>query len=501
MYLPGLTYAGLPVTPGAYQTTCACVPIDASFLVIGVTDGFLARFDPTGSTLLFATFFGVTNGSGNALAVAGDGSAYVGSPTGVYRFDSAGASLLASSRPWVNAQAIALAPAGGVYLAGVAGSGTNQFQPTAGAFQTDAGTQPVLPGQGLPVPVGILLMDPQLDQTLAATYYSGRYSGLPKTLAVDGAGNVYLGGYSAIRGLPTRTPLVEGFGTSLGTGFVAELSGDLSALLFASDFGNNVYFGVTGLAAAAGGGFVLGGATDTGDVWINSVQTAAPPPLRIDAVENAASLMNDAISPGETILVRGAGFAPGAQLLVSGTTVAPISVTANAIAAALPATLPDGPVVFQVAAAGGLSNAVVVAGAATSPGLFSTDGSGVGQGYILNQDGTLNSPANPAAPGDQVTIFATGAGPVSISDGYAVAEYLPAVYIDGFYCDGVAAAIGSGGRTSGRCLPVDGLRSQPGFHGRQQSEPGQLYLSPQVGVVLNMNGAASQDGLSISIGQ
>ena len=46
--------------------------------------------------------------------------------------------------------------------------------------------------------------------------------------------------------------------------------------------------------------------------------------------------------------------------------------------------------------------------AETVPGLFTLDGSGQGQGAVLNQDHTVNSPSNPAAPGSIVQIFATG---------------------------------------------------------------------------------------------
>lgn len=46
----------------------------------------------------------------------------------------------------------------------------------------------------------------------------------------------------------------------------------------------------------------------------------------------------------------------------------------------------------------------------TVPAIFTLGGSGIGQGAILNQDYTINSPANPAARGSVVMIFATGAG-------------------------------------------------------------------------------------------
>ena len=44
------------------------------------------------------------------------------------------------------------------------------------------------------------------------------------------------------------------------------------------------------------------------------------------------------------------------------------------------------------------------------PGIFTDDLSGKGQGAILNQDGSINSASNPAAPGSTIQIFGTGGG-------------------------------------------------------------------------------------------
>jgi uncharacterized protein (TIGR03437 family) len=45
-----------------------------------------------------------------------------------------------------------------------------------------------------------------------------------------------------------------------------------------------------------------------------------------------------------------------------------------------------------------------------SPAVFSMNGEGGGQGAILNQDGSVNTHSNPAAPGSVVVLYATGAG-------------------------------------------------------------------------------------------
>jgi uncharacterized protein (TIGR03437 family) len=55
-----------------------------------------------------------------------------------------------------------------------------------------------------------------------------------------------------------------------------------------------------------------------------------------------------------------------------------------------------------------VSKAVPIAGA--KPGIFTNDGSGHGQGAILNLDYSLNGPAQPATGGQDVMIYATGEG-------------------------------------------------------------------------------------------
>ena len=48
--------------------------------------------------------------------------------------------------------------------------------------------------------------------------------------------------------------------------------------------------------------------------------------------------------------------------------------------------------------------------AVAAPALFSANSSGKGNGAILNQDNTPNSPANPAEKGSVVVLFGTGEG-------------------------------------------------------------------------------------------
>jgi uncharacterized protein (TIGR03437 family) len=48
--------------------------------------------------------------------------------------------------------------------------------------------------------------------------------------------------------------------------------------------------------------------------------------------------------------------------------------------------------------------------AVTSPGIFTSNASGSGQAAVMNEDGTLNSPSNPAPIGSIITFFETGEG-------------------------------------------------------------------------------------------
>jgi uncharacterized protein (TIGR03437 family) len=420
--------------------------------------------------------------------------------------------MLAKGVPKIAAQAMALRSDGSVYISGVSlgQAGTpGAFQPTPGAAQTDPNFpprleyQPQLNGQQ-----AIVRMDAQLQTTLAATYFGGPYNMAVSALALDANGNVYVGGSTSPRGLPTVTPLAEAFG-SPGTGFAAKLAGDLSAVEFSSYFGDTENFNVRSVAVGAGGSLILGGATiqnvstpsPPGTVWVNSLVLTAPPALRIDSVGNAASRVSDPISPGETIVVTGAGFGSDAQLLVGGVPVRTIAVAQTQITAVSSMKLPDAAVAVQVQSGGALSNAVLAPVAAASPGLFSVDGSGLGQGYILNQDGTRNTPDNPAKPGDRITIFATGVGPVTFDHGYAVTANPVSMYVDIFYALGVAAIMG----------PVDGF---PGdVYQLTVYVPNQAQLiainpdlknfkyPPQVGVVLKIAGGSSQNGLALSIAQ
>jgi len=82
---------------------------------------------------------------------------------------------------------------------------------------------------------------------------------------------------------------------------------------------------------------------------------------------------------------------------------------------------------LQVEYRGVRSEAYTVPVVESAPGIFTLDSSGRGAGAILNQDGTINSPSQPAATGSIIVLYATGEGqtdPAGI-DGKLAGEILP----------------------------------------------------------------------------
>jgi uncharacterized protein (TIGR03437 family) len=81
----------------------------------------------------------------------------------------------------------------------------------------------------------------------------------------------------------------------------------------------------------------------------------------------------------------------------------------------------------QVEYTGLRSEAVTVPVLPSRPGVFTQDGSGQGQGAILNEDGSINSASNPARRGSVISIFATGGGEAApgVVDGQLLSDETP----------------------------------------------------------------------------
>jgi len=155
------------------------------------------------------------------------------------------------------------------------------------------------------------------------------------------------------------------------------------------------------------------------------------PVLPAAGVVNAASYASGAVAPGEIVSLFGTAIGPpapaslaltnprlvsnslaGVHVLFDGVPAPVLYASAGQVNVVIPYSVAGESVTqVQVEYLGALSPPVSLPVAATAPGMFTRDASGVGQGAILNAvDESLNSASNPAAPGDWVSIYATGAG-------------------------------------------------------------------------------------------
>ncbi|HXE65063.1 MAG TPA: IPT/TIG domain-containing protein [Bryobacteraceae bacterium] len=175
-------------------------------------------------------------------------------------------------------------------------------------------------------------------------------------------------------------------------------------------------------------------------------------------VVNAASAAPgvDAVSPGEFIAIYGSGlggatasalppYPPSVgnvSVLIGGLQAPVYFVSAGQIDCLVPYGVTGTSVTIRVNNNGAPSNTVTVPLAKTSPGIFSLDTSGTGDGALLHLDNTVINSVSPAAKGEIVQIYLTGLGALTtpIADGHGAAAADFAVTPIALYIDGVQVA-------------------------------------------------------------
>lgn len=95
----------------------------------------------------------------------------------------------------------------------------------------------------------------------------------------------------------------------------------------------------------------------------------------------------------------------------------------------------SGNVSVQIQSQGQVTAQTTVPMSAAGPGLFTLDGTGTGQGAVLNQDLTVNSPSAPATRGTVVSLFGTGAGYLDPAGGVLQTILPVAVQLGGMASD------------------------------------------------------------------
>jgi uncharacterized protein (TIGR03437 family) len=171
----------------------------------------------------------------------------------------------------------------------------------------------------------------------------------------------------------------------------------------------------------------------------------------VNAASNAPA--GDAISPGEFIAIYGTGLAAantsattlpfpmslGGVSVSIGGLLAPVYFAGQGqINCIVPYGVTGQTAVISVTSNNVVSNAVTVNVATTSPGVFSIDGSGTGDGAITHADNSLVNAASPAVKGETVVMYVSGLGALTtpVKDGYGAtaldnAATQLAIYISG----------------------------------------------------------------------
>jgi len=359
---------------------------------------------------------------------------------------------------------IALDPAGAAYIAGVA------TDPVTGdfGFITKISADGV-PGYYAPLALSFpqtLAVDSKGNVTLFASNLVERLdsagavvlrtpvTGSPVGFALDAAGNAYVEVESgqlypvknsvatclqsselltviAPDGSTLQTTYIPG-GTPAGADFAAPLAVAPNGTVFIAAYARP---GFTPTQTAPG---VIGSAA--GGVFLSSLSPIAPnsPATTYPLVcaGNSASLSNSSISPGELVTLYGEGLGPqqGVQPQPGPSntypaTAANVQVTLDGIAAPLlwvqdsqinlvtPWSLIPGKntelcVSYSDVYNNVKTNCLTLPVVQAAPAVFTLDGRNA---VALNQDGTLNSPTNPAAPNSIVAVWATGLGPIAPS--------------------------------------------------------------------------------------
>lgn len=253
----------------------------------GKGDAFVTKISADGSAILYSTYLGGSDRDiGLNVVVDGDGNAYVTGQTlstdfatenalqesfggGEYdvfvsKIGSDGDSLAYSTylggSDYEGCAAIAVAGDGSAYLVGCTYSAAPQdipFPVTADALQSyhAGGNSDVF----------VVKIDPDGSELSYSTYLGGTDEDYGSDIALDAAGNIYLGGETFSLDFPTASPLQATHNGGLNDAFVAKLDANGSALAYATFLGGSDQDYVSAIALDGSGNVYVVGETYSAD--------------------------------------------------------------------------------------------------------------------------------------------------------------------------------------------------------------------------------------------
>lgn len=316
-------------------------------------DGFVAKLNPTGSTLIYSTYLGGSQDDwASAISVDASGNAWIAGATLSPNFP---VTQDATQRTYAGGTPQENFPTGDAFVAKLNGTGT------ALVFSTYLG------GSGDDFAMGVAL------DRAGAAYVSGstRSSNFPVT---PGALQTQYGGQNTVT-IPLGDAFLVKFGDSTGGGGPSNVS-------------------VSAVASAAS---YVGGTVAPGEIALVAGSNIGPAALTTLTLNPA----RDAVT---TLLA-------GTRILFDGIP-APLIYVSDAQSSAIVPYGVAGRTSTEVVVEynGSRSAGVIVPVVASKPALFTANASGRGAGAILNQDLSLNSASRPARKGDIVVLYGTGEG-------------------------------------------------------------------------------------------
>jgi uncharacterized protein (TIGR03437 family) len=211
----------------------------------------------------------------------------------------------------------------------------------------------------------------------------------------------------------------------------------------------------------------------------------------VNAASNAPA--GDAISPGEFIAIYGSGLAAstvqaqalpfptslgGVTVSINGTLAPIYFVSSGQIDCIVPYEATGQIATIVVTSNNTPSNSVTTILAPTSPGVFSQDGTGTGDGSITHANGALVNAASPALKGETVVMYISGLGNLTtkVADGYGATAQDNAVTLLTVYVAGVQVPASS--------VTYQGLTVDAGLYQINFTVPASLTVSGELPVAI-----------------
>jgi len=281
-----------------------------------------------------------------------------------------------------------------------------------------------------------------------STYLGGAGDESANGITVDRSGRAYVGGNTQSLNFPLMHP-VQSSDRGFNDGFIVVLDPGGSSALFATYFGGrggDDY--INGLGLDASGNLYAGGASNSYEfpttpgavgttigwgpfaVRVTFGGVRKPQIYGVNSIVSAATFGAGPVAPGELVTLFGEGLGPengvgpaldsdgrvardlqGTRVYFDGVPAPILYASDTQVNVVVPYEVSGLNTTRVEAQFGELPSSIVeVPVAVAAPGVFALDPWGFGRAAALNEDGTVNSPGNPARQGSVVVLYATGAG-------------------------------------------------------------------------------------------